>query len=924
MAKAQRWGVGAALALLAASSWVAFVPQAAQAAATQANRRAAPLPGRLVPTPTGPVREYTLRNGLTVLLQENHAAPVVSFVVSYKVGSRHEPVGTTGSAHLLEHMLFKGTERFAKGQIARLLDRNGANYNASTWYDWTNYYETYASDRLELGLLVEASRMRGALIRDDERQAEMTVVRNEMERGEAEPWGLLFHAVGGLAYQAHGYHHPIIGWRSDVEGVSTDALRAFYRTHYQPNNAVAVLVGDFDPHEAVAAIERHLGPVARGPQPPQPITTEEAQQGERMATIRRRGSTNLTLMAFPIPDVRHADIPALMVLDTVLSGGESSRLVQRVVEKEVADSAFSDCGLMANPGLFMLGAELRPDGDHAAVERALVAEVEAIATGGVTPAELARAKHLAEANYTYKSEGVEGQAKALASYASIADWGRFYSLLDGVKAVTDADLRRVASAYLKPHVRSTARFIGTPDGPIPPAPRNAGGGAAQGRNAAPPPPPLLPFERQNPPPRAGLTPQKLVLANGATVVVLPNPSSRTVSVEGFFRAGGLADPPGKDGLAGTVAALLDAGTTKRNKLAFATAREDLAAQISFGAGQSTTSASGRSLTADFPALLALMAEALTSPSFPEEELAKMKRRSIAAIKSGEDQPGTRASRAMGQAIYPPGHPNRPLNPDEEIKAVESITREDLVAFHKRYLGPNQLNLVVVGPVEPQAVARAVEAAFANWPKAEGVAPEKAPTVQAGAPVRVAIPMPDQTNVDLRFAVASPLTRKDPDYHAAVLVNDILGGSPLTGRLGLKLRDEMGLTYGTTSGFSAGLSNGPFTATITVNPANVGKARTALLAEIVRWRDQGVTQRELDDAKRSLIGSQAVGLSTSARMASSLSNILFYGLPLDQWRRSSGEIQSVTLAQANAAIKRLVDPSRLNVVAVGPIAADALR
>jgi len=915
------YALGVALSLAIATSLTGWTPAFAAPATPASKAPTATAPKTNTPaittvqTMAGPVQELTLSNGLKVILKEDHAAPVVTWVVYYKVGSRNEVTGTTGSTHLLEHMLFKGTKTLGKGQVAQLLGRNGASFNASTWTDWTNYYETYSSDRLEMGLMIEAARMRDALILDSERQSEMTVVRNELERGESNPSRILYQEVTSAAFKSHPYHHPVIGWRSDVEGVSTDDLKAFYDTYYHPNNAVAVLVGDFKTPEAVAMIQKHFEKIPAGPKVPEMYTREEAQLGERRVTLRRRGETNMVQMAFHVPSVQSKDIAPLLVLDHVLSSGVTDRLHQALVEKQLATGTYAYTGVQRDPSLFRVGATVKPGVTHDAVEKALLAELDKIKAEPVPAAELQKAKNIAEASYVYQNEGTEGLAKALGSYAAIDRWQRAFEILDELKAVTPEDVQRVAKTYLTSDNRTVGWYVSTPDGPVPPKPANSGSGKAVANSGKVVPAKPFPFEQQPAKPRALTQPVRKVLSNGLTVLVLPNDAAPTVSVDGFVRAGSLLDK-GKEGLASAVAAMLDKGTAKRDKLKLATDLETVAASVGFSGGTETTSIGAKMLSKDLDLGLNALAEMLQEPSFPADELSKLKARWVASIKQAEDQPATHASRALSQAIYPEGHPYRELNSAEQIAAIEELEVTDLKAFHARYYGPNTTTLVVVGQVKPDEVFAKLETLFKGWKAAEKV-DVTIPEIPRKDAQRIVIPMMDKTNLEILLGHSGAVNRRSPDYHAASLANFILGGSGLSSRLGVKLRDEMGLTYGTYSTFSAASGAGAWRASITVNPANLDTAVTALKAEIEGFLTKGITAEELAAAKGSYIGRQAVGLATNSGMASSLSNIEYYGLGLDYWSQYPAQINGITLDQVNAAARKLIAPDRAHLIIAGP-------
>ncbi len=916
------YALGVALSLAIATSLTGWTGSYSAAIAAPAIARpvatlpVAPSAIATVQTMAGPVQELTLANGLKVILKEDHAAPVVTWVVYYKVGSRNEVSGTTGSTHLLEHMLFKGTKTLGKGQVAQLLGRNGASFNASTWTDWTNYYETYSSDRLEMGLTIEAARMRDALILDSERQSEMTVVRNELERGESNPGRLLYQEVTSAAFKTHPYHHPVIGWRSDVEGVSTDALKAFYDTFYHPNNAVAVLVGDFRTPEAVALIQKHFDKIPAGPEVPQIYTSEEPQVGERRLTLRRRGETNLVQLAYHVPSVQSKDIAALLVLDTVLSSGVTDRLHQALVEKQLATGTYAYTGVQRDPSLFRVGATVKPGVTHDAVEKALLAELETIKGELVPAGELQKAKNQAEASYVYQNEGTVGLATALGSYAAIDRWQRTFELLDEIKKVTPEDVQSVAKAYLTRDNRTVGWYESTPDGPVPPKAAGAGSGKAVANSGKVVPAKPFPFEQNPAKPRALTAPVRKVLANGLTVLVLPNDAAPTVAVSGFVRAGALLDRKGKEGLAAAAAGMLDKGTAKRTKLQLASDLETVAASVGFSGDTETTSISAKMLAKDLDLGLTALSEMLQEPVFPAAELTKLKAHWIAGIKQDEDQPETHASRALSQAIYPEGHPFRELNPAEQIAAIEELEVSDLKTYHARYFGPNTTSLVVVGQVKPEDVFAKLDALFKAWKPAEAVNPVIPDTPRRSAQ-RIVIPKMDKSNLEILLGHAGSVTRRSPDFHAASLANFILGGSGLSSRLGVKLRDEMGLTYGTYSTFSASSGAGAWHASITVNPANMDTAITALKAELEGFLAKGITAEELAAAKGSYIGRQAVGLATNGGMAGSLSGIEYYDLGLEYWSQYPSLINGITLDQVNAAARKLIAPDLAHLIIAGP-------
>jgi zinc protease len=410
------------------------------------------------------ISEYRLdSNGLKVLLVERRAAPVVAFMVVYRVGSRNEAVGHTGATHLLEHMLFKGTPTYNKKtgtQIAAVLQKQGAVFNADTWFDRTRYYEMLPSDQLDLAIHLEADRMRNSFIADEDRQSEMTVVRNELERGENDPARILHDRLWAMAFREHPYHHPTIGWRSDVEGMPTSRLKEFYDTYYYPNNATAILVGDFEEQCALDLIARRFSGIPPSPTPIPPMyTTEPPQEGEIRFALRRAGQLGIVEMGWHIPEAAHADTPAITVLDHILSAGITSRLYQALVETQIAIDAGAQSYQFVDPGLFTIDITLRPGVGHDLAERAALEVIEKLKTEEVLEKELQKSKNIILTQVIYLRDSPFGVVSAISEAEAVADWRFYVDLPKMIAQVTPADIKRVVNIYFNDDNRTTGYFI---------------------------------------------------------------------------------------------------------------------------------------------------------------------------------------------------------------------------------------------------------------------------------------------------------------------------------------------------------------------------------------------------------------------------------------------------------------------------------
>jgi zinc protease len=430
-----------------------LVPPASAAAA-----KASPSAPRI------PVQEHTLSNGLKVLLVENHKAPVVSVQVWYRVGSRNEDIGKTGLAHVTEHMMFQGSKNYATGKYKELVEANGGDYNAFTTEDITAYYATFASDKLELALALEADRMTGLIIPESKFGSEVEVVKEERRwRTENSPFGMMWEVLGSTAYQAHPYRWPVVGWMSDLDGLTRKDAWDFYKRFYHPNNATLVVSGDFTAKQALPIIQKTFGKIPKGPVPPQVMTVEPKQMGERRSEIVRPVQTASAMAAYHIPAFGHPDLYALEILSNLLSNGESSRLYQDLVyQKAIAQDVGTYMSKQINPSLFLLYGTLAPGKAPAALEEGLYAQIERLKSEPVSDRELQKAKNQVEASFLFGQQKAEQVANVLGEAATLKDYRLANQAVDRVRAVSAADVMRVAKTYFTKENRSVVTLIPAP------------------------------------------------------------------------------------------------------------------------------------------------------------------------------------------------------------------------------------------------------------------------------------------------------------------------------------------------------------------------------------------------------------------------------------------------------------------------------
>lgn len=877
----------------------------------------------------GGIAQYRLKsNDMTILLSQNRAAPVITFMVVYHVGSRNEAPGNTGSAHLLEHMIFnKSTENFgrAKGHktFQEALYEAGADFsstNMTTWNDRMNGYSTLPSDKLELAMKIEADRLGRALILDEERQSEMSVVRNEYEIGENDPSQALDKAVIASAILAHPYHWSTIGYRSDIEGVSTEKLREHYKNFFWPNNAEAILVGDFDERKALEMFDREFGAFAKSSKPiPQVITQEPPQEGERRVIVQRPGKISLIEIAYMRPNSLHPDFIPLDVLSTILGSGVNSRLYQALVERRLATSVNAYNLTFRDPYPLVIEATVAPGISHAQVEDSMKAALYRVGREGVTEEELRKAKEQIEVSVVRSRDGTYAYASALGEAVASANWKWFLGYIDAVRAVTADDVKRVAATYLVPEHATVGWFV-----PL------AGDGVSSKGSAAPPavkpktaPSSLSIKPRESkhsavvPSTFAARTLRK-VLPNGITLDVIENHAVPTVAINGAILAGDAVAPQGKPALARLTASMMERGTKRRTKQQIADLLDGVGATISFSVNTFQTTITASALSRDVKLVLEILAEELLHPAFDSDELTKAKAEMKSDVLRASENTYLRAFERVTQLALPEGHPYRSAGSEKMLASIENLDVKEIAAFHSTNYNGASLILAIVGDVDAQATVAMVEKLFRELPAGSRPALEYR-RIEPAQPVREAVAMPGKANMNLVFGHASNLRRSDPDYEAALIANAAVGQNSLTSRIGKRVRDTEGLSYNLFSRF--GLSDyldGVWFVNVAVAPVNLTKAMRSTREEIEKYCREGITQEELEVQKNFFAGNYRVNLGSNAGVAAALVAAERFGFGPSYLDDYPARMQKVTLEQVRAAITNHLHPDKLHVVVAGDL------
>jgi len=888
----------------------------------------------------GAIEEYMLQsNGLQVLLLPEHSSPTLSFMVTYRVGSRNEVTGTTGATHILEHLMFKGTktrDRSKGNNVDQLLERTGARYNATTWLDRTNYYENLGSEHLATAIDMEADRMRNLLLRDEDRQPEMTVVRNEYERGENSPFQALYKEIFHAAFVAHPYHHATIGHRSDIEKVSIDKLREFYDTFYWPNNATVTIVGDFDPQQALALVKKSFGVYPKSPKPIPALYTEEPlQPGPRRVTVKRPGQLGVVAIAHKIPQATHPDYAAVSLLSAILADGKNSRLYKAITDKNLSTGVSGNAGFNADPSLHLLFLPLAPGARHDEVEKIAVQEIERVKADGVTEAELqaAIAKTLADA--AFERDGSFAVVGNLNEAIAAGDWTLYYTLEDAVRKVTTADILRVAGQYFNEDQSTTGWFIpialGAGTAAVAPAPKaalaspdigpnyyrtpavdeagvfSAGMTAMQGNASLAPVSKIAPLAKRT-------------RVAGIDLVSYTTGVKDVVTLRGSLPAA-RAQSSTNPAVAALTAMLLDQGTVQQDKFAIAQRLEAVGASIHFFAGTDMLDISAKCLKKDLPMVLSLLAEQLRTPAFSAEEFAKAKKQYAGGIQRSLENTDFRAADAFSRMAYPAGHPNHNPTPEALLAAIGSATLDDVIAFHRAHYGPAHMTLVAVGDLDNASLQAEVGKAFAGWTGGTA-ALRNASAPPATVAQQALVEVSGKTSVSVLLGQASGLRYQDPDYQALRVATAILG-SGFTGRLMANVRDKEGLTYGVGASLGNDAYNqGDWRITASFAPALLDQGIASTRRQLDLWFKDGVTAAEIESRKSNLAGSFQVQLATTGGLADTLLTAINRGYPLTWVDDYPAQIRALTTAQINAAIQKHLQPQNMVLVKAGSLTAGA--
>ncbi|MDX2105415.1 MAG: pitrilysin family protein [Candidatus Melainabacteria bacterium] len=883
------------------------------------------------------ISEYKLTsNDLQILLLERHSLPVLLCNMVYHVGSRNEAVGYTGSTHFLEHMLFKGTlqhDPLNKTGIDDILKTVGGVNNATTSRDRTNYYELVPSNQLDLALDIESDRMRNALIREPDRRSEMTVVRNELEIGDDSPDELLDNNLYATAFKEHPYHHPVIGWRSDVENVPTERLRKFYQDFYWPNNATLILVGDFNKDEALKKIEKFFSAIPKSEKPINDIYTfEPKQEGERRFTVKRGAEVPRLVIGFRSPQAVHNDQYAIGIIESVLGNASkrSSRLYKALIDTGLASYVGAYTSAYKDPGLFVVSAQANVGGDLKAIESVINKELDRLKKEPISKEELDRAKKSIVNGILTGMDDPMSLCFQFTEAVGFGSWQFWVDYPKNVEKVTVEDVQRAAQKYFvqdsstvgyyfpqsetKEAVEKAPEPVASVETPS--QPETKAGTISGVENANVPKPALEPTRLS-----LGKRTIKFQLENGLTVLVLPLEGAKTVAVSGKIAAGNQFASEEKRQVPAFLADILTAGTKNRSKDQIATSLEEIGVNLDFSASTFFDEFDVQVVASNLDKFIDILADVMENPTVPKSELEILKKMQESNLQDKMSDTADNAWNSFVRKLYKPESGLYQRTFEEQLGDLKKISVADLKAFHKDYYNPANTCLAFVGAIDEARARELCQKYFGSW-KSDGgkkvrdqVKLDEKWLQPISQNEEVKTDIPGKSNLNIRIGKVLPVSIHSENYFATLIANAALGYDSFACRLA-PVRDKYGLTYGIYSVIDEPIvKNGPWLIKYSVNPTNLSKARTIVKDIVSEYVKSGITDSELANEKSHLSGELMVGMRSPSRLADRLTLYEMAGVSPGYIDQFSPNLYKVTKEEVNKAISEYMDISKDTVTTI---------
>ena len=853
--------------------------------------------------------EYRLANGLKVLLYPDPSKPTVTVNVTYLVGSRHENYGETGMAHLLEHLLFKGSTNFPA--ITQDFNARGMRVNGTTSLDRTNYFETFSAsnDNLQWALRMEADRMVNSFVAQRDLETEMSVVRNEYERGENTPFNVLFKRMQSIAFDWHNYGKSTIGNRSDIENVQIENLRNFYRTYYQPDNAVLLVTGAFDPQQTLDWINTSFGVIPKPTRAlPAQWTLEPTQDGERSFYVRRKGDLQYVLVAYKIPAALHPDNTPAQFAGQILASKPSGRLQKQLVSTNQATEVFAFAAGSTAPGLMLLGAAVKKGDAIEPVAAALIAAMENFEKIPPTEEEVERVRQsTANALDKFLTDS-ERIGVGMSEYMALGDWRLFFYDRERVAKVTAADVSHAAKTYFRRDNRITGFFV-PEDLPlradVPAAPQLQ----ALLRDFSPRQDPATAEVFDPSPANIDRRTQQLQIG-GLAVALLPKKTrGQTVSLSLRLRWGDEQSLFGKSAVSVLTSAMMMAGTTRYSKVELADEMSRL---------KVTGSATNFETTRDnLGPAIKLAGHVLRNQSFPAREFETQQKQLIANLEASRSDPTAQASRALALQFnpYPAGDMRAAQTLDDTIAGYKAVTLAQVKDFYRQFYGASKGELAIVGDFDANAVTTQIASAFTGWVSSAPYARMKTIYVDV-SPKKSRLNTPDKESGTYLARLDVHISDDHPDYPALLLANNIFGGgSGMNSRLMQRVRQKDGMTYGVSSVLSINTLDraGRFVISATAAPQNMARVEEAIAQEIERAGKEGFTAEEVTRAQSGLLQQRLQSRTRDANLAAGWTQNLYAQRTYQQAQALDDALARLDARQVSNAFAKYIQASQLTMV-----------
>ncbi|EFK11497.1 peptidase M16 inactive domain protein [delta proteobacterium NaphS2] len=858
------------------------------------------LPSGHAASVTEGAKRYTLENGLTVILKEDHSAPVTSVQVWVKTGSANETPEEAGITHQIEHMIFKGTPTKGTGEIARAVETAGGRINAYTSFDRTVYYVEIDSARLDTALDVLLDAVQNSVFDPEELKKEKEVVLEEYRRSLDIPENQLSWTIMRLAYKKHPYGRPIIGYEKTIRSFNRKMILKYVDKWYTPKNMVVVAVGDFETEKVFETIKKLVRnfPERTGAEPARP--KEPPQTELRKTVINNRVQQAYLDICWHIPALTHKDIYALDVLESILGDGKSSRLYTGLkMDANLVYHVSANTYALADPGLFSVDATLKPEKLKEALA-AIGKEISRVARTPVDPSELDKAKTTAEASFVFDMEDMAGQASTLGYFQTMTgDMYHADDYLARIKQVTAEDILRVSQTYLRPENLSIGIMV--PEG------QKIHMDADEVMSLFK----ASPAKMESPPAKRDNPTEMRILKNGMRVIIKENKRVPEVSVVGVFLGGKRLEKEGEWGISDFVAEMLTRGTRKRTAADIAATVESWAGSLDGFSGRNSVGVSGKFLSKDLYAGLDLLSDVVLHANFPSHEIEKVREDILAAIRAKKDRPTAQLFELFYKTLYPHypyGHPSTGTP-----ETINRLTRAELEAWYESIRIPSNFVLAIVGDLDRNQLVPYLETLFEPFRPSSKILPELEPEPPLTGPRKAHLKRPGaQTHMTVGYLGAE---LKSINNAPMALVDTALSG--MGGRLFSKLRDRRSLAYSVTAFRSPGLETGSFGVYLACDPDKLQQAEKAVFAELALLRDKGLTEKELTAAKRYLLGNLKIGMQTNGSQALQMALDELYGMGFDHMPKYIERIESVTTDDINRAVKDIILPDRYVFVTVGP-------